>query len=62
MNKTAVVCEHCGEALAGSAYRVTSEEQGLMLLDMVVCNACYLEALKLGLDAREVELRQVATK
>jgi hypothetical protein len=60
MNTTTALCEHCGEALAGSAYRVTSEEQGVRLLDMVVCNACYLEALKLGLDAKELDLRHAA--
>ena len=53
MNNTVVLCEHCGTGLAGSAYRVTSEEPGVMLLDMIVCNTCYLEALKLGLDIKK---------
>ena len=31
-------CEHCGELIVGNAYRVTSEEDNVTLLDMVVCS------------------------
>ena len=30
------ICQHCGELILGNAYRVTSEDQGITLLDMVV--------------------------
>jgi len=53
-------CEHCGELYAGNAYRVTSEEDGVVLLDMIVCHSCWLEARRLGLETQEVESRYAA--
>jgi hypothetical protein len=38
----------------GRAYRVTSEESGVMLLDMTVCYYCYIDAQRLGLHAEEI--------
>jgi len=32
------ICQHCGALIAGKAYRVTSEEEGISLLDMIVCS------------------------
>jgi hypothetical protein len=32
-------CQHCGELIVGKAYRVTSEEEGISLLDMIVCSS-----------------------
>ena len=32
------ICQHCGELITGNAYRVTSEEEGISLLDMIVCS------------------------
>ena len=29
-------CQYCGELIVGNAYRVTSEEDGITLLNMVV--------------------------
>ena len=29
-------CQHCGELIVGNAYRVTSEEEGMIMLNMVV--------------------------
>jgi RNase P subunit RPR2 len=37
-------CQHCGELIVGNAYRVTSEEDGITLLDIVVCSRCSMEA------------------
>lgn len=42
-------CQHCGELILGEAYRVTSEEDGMPLLNMVVCSPCAIEAKKLQL-------------
>ena len=37
-------CKHCGELIVGNVYRVTSEEDGMILLNMVVCSLCAMEA------------------
>jgi hypothetical protein len=41
----------------GKAYRVLSEEDGVRLLDMIVCHACYLEARRIGLKTAELDSR-----
>jgi hypothetical protein len=50
-------CQHCGELIVGNAYRVKSEEEGITLLNMVVCSLCFMEAKRLGLHAEEINLR-----
>lgn len=35
-----------------------SEEEGVILLDMVVCRLCYEQARQLGLDGEEIDLDQ----
>jgi hypothetical protein len=50
-------CQHCGELIIGDAYRVTSEDQGIPLLDLVVCSLCTLEAKRLGLHTEEINVR-----
>ena len=40
------VCQHCGELIVGNPYRVTSEEEGITLLDMIVCSLCFMEGEK----------------
>jgi hypothetical protein len=50
-------CQHCGELIIGDAYRVTSEDQGIPLLDLVVCSLCTMEAKRLGLHTEEVNVR-----
>ena len=47
-------CQHCGNYIMGRAYRVTSEESGITLLDMTVCYYCFIDAQRLGLHAEEV--------
>jgi len=47
------ICDHCRAFFAGKPYRVRSEESGVVLLDMIVCHYCYLEARKLGLHTEE---------
>ena len=53
MNHT---CQHCGEFIVGNAYRVMSEDQGIALLDMVVCSLCFMEARRLHLHAEEIKI------
>ena len=50
-------CQHCGELIVGNAYRVTSEEEGVTLLDMIVCSLCFMEAKRLHLHAEEINVR-----
>jgi hypothetical protein len=47
-------CRHCDEMVTGAMYRVFSEEDGVTLLDMIVCRSCYDQAKELGLDGEEV--------
>jgi len=54
MNHT---CQHCGESIVGNAYRVTSEDEGIRLLDMIVCSLCFMEAKRLRLHAEEINVR-----
>ncbi len=49
-------CQHCGELIAGNAYRVTSEEDGITLLSMVVCSLCCMEAKRLRLHTEEINI------
>jgi hypothetical protein len=51
------ICQHCGDLIVGNAYRVTSEEAGITLLDMIVCSLCFIEAKKLHLHAEEINVR-----
>ena len=51
------ICEHCGELIIGDAYRVTSEDQGIPLLDLVVCCLCSMEAKRLRLHTEEINVR-----
>ena len=50
------ICRHCDEITTGKKYRVFSEEDGVTLLDMIVCRSCYDQARQLGLDGEEVNL------
>ena len=56
MSLADATCDHCeGVLLSNKAYRVWTEDSGRVLLDMVVCYACHLEAQKLGLKSDEVK-------
>ena len=57
-------CQHCDELIVGNAYRVTSEDQGIRLLDMVVCSLCSMVAKRLGLHTGQIKDRskQVLTR
>jgi hypothetical protein len=56
------VCDHCGEVSMGKGYLVTSEESGVVLLRMIVCTPCYLQAKKLGLCAKEIGIHDSTPK
>jgi hypothetical protein len=44
-------CRHCDEMVVGKPYRVISQEDGEILLNMTVCRPCYEQARALGLDS-----------
>ena len=48
------LCRHCDEFVIGNAYHVTSEEDGVILLDMIVCATCAFEAKRLQLHTEEI--------
>jgi hypothetical protein len=50
------ICRHCNEVCDGDAYRVRSEEDGVVLLDMIVCYQCSQEARDLELWTRKIDL------
>ena len=53
-----IICGHCEGILVNKkAYRVWTEDAGVILLDMVVCYACKFEAQKLGLSTERVKDR-----
>ena len=51
------ICQHCDELIVGNAYRVTSEDAGIALLNLVVCSPCSMEAKRLRLHTEEINLR-----
>jgi hypothetical protein len=50
-------CQHCDELIVGNAYRVTSQEEGILLLDLVVCSLCSMEAKRLRLHTEAINVR-----
>ena len=55
INAMNLICEHCDEMIIGNAYRVTSEEDGIVLLDMIVCSLCGMEAKRLQLHTEVLD-------
>jgi len=54
--ETSSTCDHCeGILLNNKAYLVRTQEHGLILLNMIVCYACHLEAKNLGLETDELQ-------
>ncbi len=48
------ICRHCDETIVGKAYRVTSEADGVPLLNMIVCSSCAVVAKSLLLTTEEI--------
>jgi len=47
-------CRHCDELAVGEPYRVISEEDGVILLNMTVCRSCCEQAKALGLHSEPI--------
>jgi hypothetical protein len=50
------ICEHCSAPFEAPAYRVKSEESGVLLLNMIVCHSCRIAAQELGLHTEELSV------
>ena len=48
------ICQHCGAPFIDPPHRVVSEESGVVLLDLIVCHLCHVQAQKLGLRSEEM--------
>lgn len=53
-------CDRCAEYFTGDSFRVTSEADDGIVLDMIVCYGCCLQASELGLDTEVIEVRRYA--
>jgi hypothetical protein len=49
-------CRHCDQTVLGEPYRVISEEDGVILLNMTVCHSCNEQAKALGLRSDPIPL------
>jgi hypothetical protein len=49
------ICQHCDAPFVDPPYRVKSEESGTVLLDLIVCHRCHVQARELGLRTEKIE-------
>jgi hypothetical protein len=51
------ICQHCGAPFADPPYRVKSEDSGIVLLDLIVCRRCHMQAQELGLRTEAIKIQ-----
>ena len=56
------VCRRCNHTTKQKPYRVTTEDCGVVLLNMLVCPSCARLARRLGLPAVKMESAKRAAK
>ena len=56
------VCRRCKHITKQNLYRVTTEDAGVVLLNMLVCPSCARLAKRLGLPAVKMEPAKKAAK
>jgi len=56
------VCRRCDQITKQKPYRVTTEDQGVVLLNMLVCPSCARLAKRLGLPTVKMESAKRAAK
>jgi len=56
------VCRRCDRITKQKPYHVTTEDRGVVLLNMLVCPSCARLARSLGLPAVKMESAKRATK
>ena len=54
------VCRRCNHITKRNAYRVTTEDAGVVLLNMLVCSSCARLAKRLGLPAVKMKWAKTA--
>jgi hypothetical protein len=54
------ICQHCGAPFADPPYRVKSEDSGIVLLDLIVCRRCHMQAQELGLRTEAIKIQSFA--
>ena len=57
-----LICRRCDRITKQKLYHVTTEEAGVILLNMLVCSSCARQARKLGLPAVKMESAKRAEK
>jgi superfamily II helicase len=55
-------CRRCNHITKQKLYRVITEEEGIVLLNMVVCSSCARLAKRLGLPAVKIQTAKRITK
>jgi hypothetical protein len=56
------VCRRCNHITKQNLYRVTTEDAGVVLLNMLVCSSCARLAKSLGLPAVKMTSAKTAAK
>jgi hypothetical protein len=56
------ICRRCDRITKQKLYRVTTEDAGVVLLNMLVCSSCARLAKKLGLPIVKMESAKKAEK
>ena len=56
------ICRRCDRITKQKLYRVTTEDAGVVLLNMLVCSSCARLAKKLGLPTVKMESAKRAEK
>jgi hypothetical protein len=50
------LCEHCERTIGSQPFQVTSENAGIILLNLIVCAPCAEQAVNLGLKVTQLTL------
>ena len=50
-----LICRRCDRITKQKLYRITTEDAGVVMLNMLVCSSCARQARKLGLPAVKME-------
>ena len=56
------VCRRCSDLIKQKAYRVITQDGGVVLLNMLVCGSCARLAKRLGLPVVKMESARKAAK
>ena len=56
------VCRRCNHTTKQNRYRVTTEDAGVVLLNMIVCSSCARLAKRLGLPALKMTSAKAAAR